>query len=477
MESTGIKKALALFFAISVFALLFFVISQILSLPSDSGEPATKLLRGMVSPEFARGFRREALRLYHEQLPFWFGGLSLLNLSIFAFLLRGSSGEKRPDTMMGTAIGTLGILAFAALIIFLATTRGIFIPEHLFSPLNGSFLLGLVVYFFVLSTFGQERGPDAKTLLMRILLIDGIGAVLLLLRIPMVGIVLLTGNLLFFLVRSFRFSSTLLTIGYTAILTGLFFDGWHVYRHLPSTIGFFAPGLLIYLVCLFFELLRTSRKESSALRARIDSLQTDKTIQRLHLQEKEEAARKDSETLQTFEQLILTTNALFEKALLVKEDYLPELLEHARLLIPEADAGILALLEKGRWHSHFVVGLSPEWVNTTPIDPSFFNRLKTHAATRFYDANVFLTTAPAFTPSHDSNRSQDLFNDAGLSFREALFTEITGEGSTLGYLLLFISESHHKRFTPTSFKVIGVLGSIASILLVSTLKEKENPNV
>jgi hypothetical protein len=50
--------------------------------------------------------------------------------------------------------------------------------------------------------------------------------------------------------------------------------------------------------------------------------------------------------------------------------------------------------------------------------------------------------------------------------------EITGAGSTIGYLLLFTSESKQKRFTPTSYKVIGVLGSIASILLASTLKKQ-----
>ena len=476
MESTGIKRVIVLCLSISVLMSLFFALSRFLSSVPDSGESTVRFFGGILSGESARVLKRELVQLYHKQLPYWLGGLSLLNLFLYAFLLRKSPEGRLSGSPAGRVLETFGILAFCTLIVLLAATEDVFMPGPLFSPLNEGPLLGLVIYFFVFHLFGQEVDSAGRALLTRVLLIDGIGVILILVRFQLVGVVLLIGNLLLFLLRSFRAPSVLVAVGYTGVLTGLFFDGWGVYRQNPFPIGFFILGLLLYLVFLFFELLRTLRAESSALKARIDSLHSEKTIQRLYLQDLEESARKDGEIIQKFEQLILTTNALFEKALLVKEDYLPELLEDARLLIPEADSGVLVLSENGHWRYHYAIGLDPTCLKSTPIDPLFFHRLKNHAATRFYDANVFLTSAISSHALSDSNQEWGLFCGDYPSLREALFTEITGEGSTLGYLLLFISEGNCKRFTATSFKVIGVLGSIASILLVSTLKKTENPN-
>ena len=471
MESSGIKKAIILCFSILVINLLFFIVAQLCLVSPGSGGSALPFFTGLWPASFVVAFKREALHFYREHSPFWFAGFSLLNLSFHTFLLRSPS-KKESDAPLANAVEIVGLLAFGLVALFLASSQRAFVPGILFSPQNESLLFRWVVYFFVFFALGQNLDPADKTFFQRLLVIDGIGTLLLLFRIPMVGILLLAGNLCLFLVRSFRSSSIWLTIGYAAVLSGLVFDGWHVYRSIPSPIGFFILGVLVYLFFLFLELLQASKRETAALKARIDALQAEKTIQRLLLQEKEEEARKDSEALKTFEQLILTTNALYEKALLVKEDYLHELLEHARLLIPEADGGMLVLAENGGWRSHFSLGAVPQSLKRDPIDPSVFHVLKTHTATRFYDANVFLTTAHVVNPSRAPHSDPGGFGDTEGSFLEALLAEITGAGSTIGYLLLFTSESKQKRFTPTSYKVIGVLGSIASILLASTLKKQ-----
>jgi hypothetical protein len=285
--------------------------------------------------------------------------------------------------------------------------------------------------------------------------------------LPIIACILLATLCFVFSVFAFKTGFDLPGFGFFILFLGLSFDSINfIYKGIPigspgiGLFGFYFAFLLHQFCSLFDKLVNTSlsnaRLEQEILR-RERQLEAQKKI-----------AEKNEKELSKLEQLILATNALYEKALLLDEDYLPDLLEHAKTLVPEADFASLFLLENGTCVSSFTIGHDFEKLKNNPEAYKFVTYLRNLPSTKIFDANVFLAGINDDIKLLIPVETYLSYSEATKPVKETLVSEISGRGVTYGYLCLDISKNSEKSFSTTSFRVLGVLGSIASILLNSS---------